>query len=434
MTHRPHARKKRLIALALAAAAAVSWSAAGLPGWAAEETSTRAAQEQPLVLPVACDSQDSPDKGWYQAVYVHKAERPARPEAVRHIRQVLWNIDQIFEASARRFGQKDSRRPRFLQDASCQAEVMTLSLPGLPASAPNFAESHKAADAVIAQKGAELEGPERDRFDRTRILYFFDTDVRLCGVASEPKPASRADLHTGTAAVNWPCAGELAMSHEMTHLFGVSHCDKRLDQGRDPMCRTQDTTPRCDDILAIAVLDCTKDEFTYFSPRPKPGSALAQRPNENVANSPYLITDNPAPAVDIHLIGTRTGECLGMSTDQTAVHQKCDDSASVWRRAIDDEGFLTLQHAASGKCLAAPAKSLQATQTTVRLEACARAPRQQWAMRSSDSAPYEYQLLNRSTGQRVQVPGNASKAGLPIQTATGGTAAVFRMASARPSP
>ncbi|MEV6683146.1 hypothetical protein AB0N09_40770 [Streptomyces erythrochromogenes] len=131
------------------------------------------------------------------------------------------------------------------------------------------------------------------------------------------------------------------MSHEMTHLFGVSHCDKRLDQGRDPICRTQDTTPRCDDILAIAVLDCTKDEFTYFSPRPEPGSALAQRPNENVANSPYLITDSPASAVDVRLIGTRTGECLGVSTDQTAVHQTCDDSASVWRRgtiAAPDSG------------------------------------------------------------------------------------------------
>ncbi|MEV6393548.1 RICIN domain-containing protein [Streptomyces sp. NPDC051907] len=437
MTRRHQAKKKRHIAVALAAAAAVSWSAAGLPGWASQEAPKPLAQEQRAVLPLACDSQDSPDKGWYQAVYVHKSEKPARPDAAQHIRQTLWNIDQIFEASAQRFGQKDSRRPRLVQDASCQADVMTLSLPGLPASAPNFAESHKAADAAIAQKGAQLTGEELDRFKRTRILYFFDTDVKLCGVASEPKQASkRAGLGPGTAAVNWPCANESAMSHEMTHTFGVSHCDKRLDQGRDPMCRTQDTTPRCDDVLAALVLDCTKDEFAYFSPRPKPGTPLAQRPDENAANSPYLITDSPAPAVDMTLVSTRTAECLGLGAAEEAVHQPCAaDGVQTWRRSIDDQGFLTLQHRDSGTCLAAPSKSRRPAETTVRIETCApRAQRQQWAMRSSDAAPDEYQLLNRGTGQRLQVPGDASRPGLALQAATGGTAAVFRMEANLPRP
>ncbi|MFD3418862.1 RICIN domain-containing protein [Streptomyces decoyicus] len=430
---RHRTKRTHLIALLLAIAAALGWSTVSLPGWANDDAPTAKANPQRRSpQPLSCDQQDSPDKGWYQAVYVHRAGNSPRPGAAKHIRQVLWNIDQIFEASARRFGKKDSRRLRLIQDSSCQAKVIILPVSGLPATLPDFAASHKAADAAIAKKADQMSDEDQERFKRTRILYFFDTGVPKCGVGSTPGPKGRANLHTGTAAVSWKCANDGALSHEMIHQFGVTHCDERKDQGNDPICRKYDKTPRCNDILAPVVLDCTKDEFAYFSPRPAPRSALAKRPGENAANSPYLIKNDPAPPVDARLVSTRTAECLGVGGAHEAIHQTCkDNDTHTWRRTIDDQGFLTLEHRASGKCLAAPAKSAPSTQTAVRVESCApKASRQQWWMSPTESAADEYLLVNRSTGQRLQVPGSAGAPGRVLQAATGGTAVIFRMEGA----
>ncbi|MFC9331760.1 RICIN domain-containing protein [Kitasatospora sp. NPDC057015] len=413
------------IPLALATLAATSWAAVGLPGWAEEQPA--AAGSAPTAPPIACDTTDAADKGWYQAVYVHRAGTRPRADATDAIRTTLWNADQVFEASAQRFGQGDSRRPRFAQEAGCQARVLTVEIEGGDGPYKVGQVRTKAQPLAEAQLKA-AGGADRDRVGRTRFIYFVDTGRATgCGVASTPAPGRRADLHTGWIAVNWNCLGEAALTHEMIHNFGVTHCDNDHGQGNDPICRGYDKSPRCDGIMGAVVLDCAKDEFAYFSPRPAAGSRLARHPKENVADSPYLIKDQPAGPVDAALVGRAAGQCLTAGGDGTSVVQQpcAPGDAQVWRRSIGPDGYLTLRQLGSGKCLSMPAEGAPALADCKPGDA-----HQEWWMPSARGADRVYaNLRSRATKAVLKLRGDGKGKNAPAERANAGSgpAAQFRV-------
>ncbi|MFF1870225.1 RICIN domain-containing protein [Kitasatospora herbaricolor] len=415
------------VPLALATLAASSWAAVGLPGWADERPARPAANSAPATPPIACDTTDAAGKGWYQAVYVHRAGTRPRAEATNAIRTTLWNVDQVFEASAQRFGQGDSRRPRFAQEAGCQAQVLTVEAEAGDATYKLGQVRNKARSLAEAQLKA-AGGADRDRIGRTRFIYFVDTGRATgCGVASAPAPGRRADLHTGWIAVNWNCLGEAALTHEMIHNFGVTHCDNDHGQGNDPICRGYDRSPRCDDIMGGVVLDCAKDEFAYFSPRPAAGSRLAQHPGENVAGSPYLIKDQPAEPVDATLVGRAGGQCLAAGGDgSSVVQQPCaPGDTQVWRRSIGADGYLTLRQLSTGKCLTMPAAGAPVLADCKPGDAG-----QEWWMPSARGADRVYgNLRNRATKAVLKLRGDGKQKNAPAERsgAAGAATAQFRV-------
>ncbi|MEU3918199.1 RICIN domain-containing protein [Streptomyces sp. NPDC029004] len=412
-----------VIPVAMAATAALTWTAVGMPGWASEDKAVKKSQQTGAATtpPVACDQQDSPKKGWYQPVYVHRTNAGDPAKAVKTIRHIMWSADQVFEASAQRFGQGDSRRLRFAQDKDCQIEVMSVAVEGLPAK-PTFFETRKKAEAAVAAEVRKGDAAAKQRFKRTRPVYFFDTDAKGCGVATTPKPKRRADLHTGRVAVSWRCATVQAVTHEMIHQFGVSHCDNKHDQGGDPICRGYDRSPRCNDLMANVALDCAKDEFSYFSPRPTAGSILAKRPKENVANSPYLIKDQPAPTMDVRLAGARSGRCLAQGKGDTVAQKDCGSGdGQTWSRSFNKDGYLTLTLKSSGECLTAPSGTGGGSAAT--LAKCKPGDqRQQWWMPSGRGHGADvYQVVNRATRKPAGIQGSSRNEGAPLVVGRGGT-------------
>ncbi|MFC9125520.1 RICIN domain-containing protein [Streptomyces sp. NPDC057099] len=417
------ATRMAAVPVAMAVAAALGWAAVGMPGWASEEqaekkSSSAAATTTP---PVACDQQDSSNKGWYQPVYVHRAGKdPAA--GVKSVRHIMWSADQIFEASAKRFGQGDSRRLRFVQDKDCQIDVMSVAVDGLPGR-PSFPQARMKAEAAVAAEIRKAPAAVKKRFKRTRPVYFFDTKPRGCGAATTPKARLRSSMFRGRAAVSWGCATVPAVTHEMVHQFGVSHCDNKRDQGGDPICRGYDRTPRCGDLMANVFLDCAKDEFSYFRPRPESGSMLAERPGYNIANSPYLIKDQPAPALEMRLAGKRGGLCLGRGEGDSVVQQDCGSGdKQVWSRAIGKDGYLTVALKGTDKCLTAPSGKSATVLTT-----CAAGDkRQQWWMPSGRGNGADvYQLVNHETRKPLRIDGKGE--GASVAPSGRGPAAGFRM-------
>ncbi|MEV6400850.1 RICIN domain-containing protein [Streptomyces sp. NPDC051907] len=411
------------IPTAAAVAAALAWAAVGMPGWASEEP----AQQKPSPAatstpPVACDQQDNGGKGWYQPIYVHR-EGAGSADAVKSIRHIMWSTDQIFEASAKRFGQGDSRRLRFVQDKDCQIEVMSVAVEGLP-SKPSFVQTRMKAEKAVQAEMRKASAEAKKRFKRTRPVYFYDTSPRGCGVATTPSKTSRSGLFKGRAAVSWNCATVPAVSHEMVHQFGVNHCDNKKDQGGDPICRGRDRTPRCGDLMANIVLDCAKDEFSYFNPRPEAGSQLAKWPKENVANSPYLIKNQPAPALEMRLAGQRGGLCLTAGKEAKVVQQDCaTGDEQVWSRSIDKEGYLTLTQKSTGKCLTVPQGKGGAA---AELADCKPGDeRQQWWMPSGRGNQADvYKLVSSATRKAAGVDGGSEGASL---IGSGGKSTGFRI-------
>ncbi|MGW6913373.1 hypothetical protein ACWGB8_06065 [Kitasatospora sp. NPDC054939] len=422
------------IPLALATVAAGSWAVVGLPGWADERPVRAAAGGAPATPPIACDTADAAGKGWYQAVHVHRAGSRPRDGAVEAIRTTLWNTDQVFEASAQRFGQGDSRRPRFAQEAGCQAQVLTVAVDGADNRYKVGQVRTKAkasAEALLKEAG----GADRARVGRTRFIYFVDTGQATgCGVASAPAAKRRADLHTGWIAVNWNCLGEAALTHEMIHNFGVSHCDNDRSQGNDPICRGYDTSPRCDDIMGRVVLDCARDDFACFTPRPAAGSRLARHPEENVANSPYLIKDQPSGPLDAALVGRAGGQCLTAGADGTSVVQQpcAPGDAQLWRRTGGASGYLTLRQLGTGKGLTMPAEG-----GPVLAECRPGDEHQEWWMPSARGADRVYgNLRSRATKAVLKLRGDGKQKNAPAERAGAGIApaAQFRVVPVAAAP
>nr|WP_237536656.1 RICIN domain-containing protein [Streptomyces sp. SID5785] len=221
----------------------------------------------------------------------------------------------------------------------------------------------------------------------------------------------------------------------MIHSFNISHCGEDHTQGGDPICRGYDETPRCDGVLAGVVLDCTKDEFAYFQPHPAAGSRLAEHPEENVWNSPYLITDRPAPAVTAALRNQKSGLCLSAGDAGTVVQRPCTGGSTgsrQWRRTIDDTGHLTLS--LGDRCLTMPSRTVPGKDDDVPVLAARLAPcaagddRQQWWMEDGyGPAGDHYEFLNAATRQRLQIEDGSEEDGARVVQPGGGDPARFKM-------
>lgn len=390
---------------AAAVTVALVWSAMGMPGWAEEapKPAARAAAES-SVGAVACDDgKDGDGKGRYQAVYVTRqgGEPAAKPDGPGAVRQVLWDIDQTFEASAKRYAaHNESRRPRFVQDENCRPDVMNVEVSGIGETHTMSEVRDLSMKAVDAKAGSTEE--EREEWKSThRMLFFYDTGKPDgCGTAGAPGPESRADMHGGWAEVSWGCSGEAAMTHEMIHQFGVTHCDEDKSQGADPICRGYDETPRCDGPRAAAVLDCGLDEFRYFDPRPSKGSYLSKHPKENVARSPYLIDDQPAEPVAARLADQESGKCLTADGKGKSLRLgACDGDGRQWVRSIDRRGHHELK--LDGKCLAKGKGGVPELTTCVANDA-----RQDWWTTANNGETKDgYQIVHRHGGDPVTVDG-----------------------------
>ncbi|MCQ4214152.1 RICIN domain-containing protein [Streptomyces longispororuber] len=427
--------------MAVAAVVALVWTLIGLPGWADEPAApVRATGATP---PVACDDEDSPDKGWFQVLYVHRAGEDHTEETRSTIRTAMWDVDQIFEASARRFGHGDSRRLRFVQTADCQVDVKSVSLEGIEANPTLGSLAGRALDAFHKDEGRD-ETAAQAWSKRHRPVMFMDVSgVDGCGLGTVTSPDSRATLHGGNSWMSWGCSGVGVVSHEVVHAFGTTHCDDTDTQGNDPICRGTDKTPRCDDVLSGVVLDCAKDEFAYFDPRPAAGTRLAEHPDENIARSPFLIKDQPAPAVTARLRNQASGLCLVPGDGDAVVQGDCD-GAPAWRRTIGDEGYERFALVGSGRCLTMPSRRTYADgdekeKVPAVLRPCGAGDDRQdwWAEGSWGPAKDHYELISRATRERVQIADGSTAPGAALTQPGGGDSARFKMlftgASVRPA-
>ncbi|MDJ1138346.1 ricin-type beta-trefoil lectin domain protein [Streptomyces iconiensis] len=380
----------------------------GMPGWAdeaAQQSSAQAAAQVKTdpVGAVACDDgEDGDGKGRYQPVYVHREGAGPRKSGPQIVQRVMWDIDQTFEASAKRYaGFDDSRRPRVVQDEKCQPEVLTVSVAGL-AEEHSMGDARDAASAAVKKAVTKRLGSEAkfEKWDSThRKLFFYDTGKPDgCGTAGAPGPESRADMHSGWAEVSWGCAGESALTHEMVHNFGVTHCDEDKSQGNDPICRGYDKTPRCDGPRSGSVLDCGLDDFHYFHPRPAKGSYLAAHPKENVARSPYLMKNRPAKPVATRLADVDSGKCVTKGASGGVKLAACGSGEQTWVRSIGGRGYYKLKLGA---------ECLEKGKGGIRLAKCeaGKAAQHWWMSANQGDGLDAYQVVHRSGGDPVKVGG-----------------------------
>lgn len=384
-----------------------------MPGWADEAPAQKSAAEAAAAVKtapvgaVACDDgKDGDGKGRYQAVYVHRSGVAPRKTGPQTVQRILWDIDQTFEASAKRYaGFDESRRPRVVQDEECRPEVLSVEVSGL-AEKHAMSDVREAAGAAVKKSVTERLGGSADEFEKWdsthRKLFFYDTgEPDGCGTAGAPGAESRADTHSGWAEVSWGCAGESAMTHEMVHNFGVTHCDEDKSQGNDPICRGYDETPRCDGPRSGSVLDCGLDDFHYFHPRPAQGSYLAAHPKENVARSPYLMKNRAAKPVKMRLSDVESGKCLGKSGSAGSALKlsACSGDEQTWVRSIGGRGYFKLK--LGSQCLE------KGKGSTPVLAACkAGKTAQHWWMNANQGdARDAYQLVHRSGGDPVKLGG-----------------------------
>ncbi|MFJ8045706.1 LPXTG cell wall anchor domain-containing protein [Kitasatospora sp. NPDC096147] len=413
MNARPRPRNGLTVPAAIAAVLALTGAVTTTPAWAAPVLATPAAP--PAAAPattvptVACESQDSPDKGWIQVFYVHREGRSRFGELREGIQRIAWDVDQTFDASARRFGQNDSRRLRFVQTPDCRIEVTPIALAGLP----DTLALGKVGEAVEKAVRSQVAKGDDRWFQRHKPLYFVDVEgADGCGIGGGSDAGGLGD---GFGMTTLDCWGEAAMTHELIHGFGISHCDENHEQGNDPICRGYDPTPRCDDVLAGFVLDCRKDEFAYFDPRPAPGSVLDREPGRNVANSAYLIRSQPTPALDVRLLNLSTGACLTAAGPDRAC-----GPAETWQRTVRADGYLRFELKGTGTCLTAPATDPKGAA----LAACNDGDQRQnwWVEDGYGPLKDHLQLINRATTERIAGGGDSGSykllpAGAPVPSA-----------------
>ncbi|RKT74437.1 ricin-type beta-trefoil lectin protein [Saccharothrix variisporea] len=341
----------------------------------------------------ACDDKDTVDKGWVLPVYVHFPGDDRYDAEVGLVRRALWQTDQTFDLSAHRFGV--SRRLRFVQDDQCVPVVAKLAFEkGRDRSQMHGALVDDAANQP--QKVREILVTKR-----YQTVFFARSDEitnKCTGGGAD------AGLSGGNVIMSRWCWGEAGLTHEMIHSFGLSHCNQsgRGPNGNDPVCRGYGTKPECTtDTASEYHLDsCRTDDFRYFEPtqesQPKP-EPLPR--NRNVAFSPYLITDQPSPALDFRLksVPTDTGLCVD-GAEQNVVLHKCSDSRTqIWRRSINRDGYLTIRNLGTGQCLTMHTTPDQATAAVETAPCQAGEASQQW-LPSEDHQ--NSNLLNRTGGMR----------------------------------
>ncbi|GAA4983170.1 hypothetical protein GCM10025734_04960 [Kitasatospora paranensis] len=390
--------------------------------------------------PVACDpSVDDTTEGRIQVIYAYEAGGADRyATALTTIRRVTWDWDQVMEASARRFGRGDSRRLRFVQTPDCQIDVARVRIPTNPkptdTAANNAGAIVKAAVAALTAIKAQPAG------DTRKYMVFSDAPswiprVTLGGV--DGNRCTGGGSGRGTLAGGWAalpleigCWDEATITHEMGHSFGLTHCDQDTNggangpNGHDPMCRGWGSPAHCTELNGNYVYDCQADGYAYFNPHPAAGSELATHPDENLADSPYLITTSPAPDVTMRLVNTATGKCLDApgGGDNVLVQHTCRNTATqYWLRHIDNQGYFTLINKATGTC-ADVANGSTAPGTPLIAYTCTGGQNQQWWFSPADQSGAQH-VTSRKSGTDIGLAGTAAAvAGDIVQQGGGATA------------
>ncbi|GAA3223800.1 ricin-type beta-trefoil lectin domain protein [Actinocorallia longicatena] len=335
-------RLRAVVAAVAAAAVAMTGLAAAGPGREMRPVA-RAAAVPSSVPKAACDAGDTPGEGWVLAVYVFQPGKDRYAGSVGAIRRTLWETDQTYDASARRFG--TSRRIRYVQDGGCVPVVAKVA----------FAEGRNRAEIGDEFRKRLPSQPAAVRkimkTGRVKLLFFVGdneiTDQCTGGGAD-------AGLSTGGVILPLWCWSEAGLTHEFGHGMGLSHCDQDGaggPNGSDPMCRNWGGRKSCtSDAAANYLLDsCRSDAFRYFEvTKPKGRKALPR--NRNVAFSPYLIRNRPSRPVNFRLRLAGTGACVDGAG--AVVLRPCRRrTVQTWQRKIDGHGYLTLRNLGTGRCL-----------------------------------------------------------------------------------
>jgi hypothetical protein len=248
-----------------------------------------------------------------QAVYAFPADQPTRYAQVRPLIQG-WahaNVDEVVQASAVETG--ESRRVRFVTDASCQVVVDEVQLSA-------------AGDDSLANTVSELRTLGYDRSDR-KYLVWVDAPppAPYCGIAQMYQDDTLVvdNFNNGHPAVpgmiariDPPCWGLETFpveAHELMHTLGAvqpssphatagGHCWDEYDL----MCHDDDgdgpvtVSVICPDGRSDRRFDCGHDD--YFHTDPPAGSYLDT--HWNAAASRFLEDLGPAPPADPACQGT----------------------------------------------------------------------------------------------------------------------------------
>jgi hypothetical protein len=248
-----------------------------------------------------------------QAVYAFPADQPTRYAQVRPLIKG-WahaNVDEVVQASAVETG--ESRRVRFVTDASCQVVVDEVQLSA-------------AGDDSLANTVSELRTLGYDRSDR-KYLVWVDAPppAPYCGIAQMYQDdTSVVDNHNNghpavpgmIARIDPPCWGLETFpveAHELMHTLGAvqpssphatagGHCWDEYDL----MCHDDDgdgpvtVSVICPDGRSDRRFDCGHDD--YFHTDPPAGSYLDT--HWNAAASRFLEDLGPAPPADPACQGT----------------------------------------------------------------------------------------------------------------------------------
>ncbi|MEU6723657.1 ricin-type beta-trefoil lectin domain protein [Nonomuraea wenchangensis] len=335
--------------------------------------------------PFACDGADAGDKGWVLPIYVHQPGQDAWEADSAALLNTLWETDQTVDSSAERFG--ISRRLRVVQDAGCRPVVAKLPF----TKGRNRAEMGKAMEENLDAQPAQVR--TLWKANRVKPLYFVRdneiTDSCMGGGAN-------AGMSGGNVILPRWCWSEAGLTHELIHSFGLSHCDGGGVNGNDPVCRDMGNRKECtSDLAANYHLDsCRIDDFRYFEPTPVRQPALEKI--RNVAFSPYLIQDQPSPVWRFRVKAVDGGRCLDGSAAQVVQRTCTNGAAQTWQRAIDDDGYLTIRNAATGRCLAM-------TDTVVTAACVKKDKSQQWLPQAGQDTT---NFANRAGGKKLSIKDN----------------------------
>nr|BFE84247.1 hypothetical protein GCM10020093_068480 [Planobispora longispora] len=139
----------------------------------------------------------------------------------------------------------------------------------------------------------------------------------------------------------------------------------------------------------------------------------------NVASSPYLIQDQPAPPVDFRLRIVESGKCVGVDGQQ-AVQVPCSDNGTVWRRTIDGAGYVTIRNVGNHQCLTG-ATAADGSKPVVTTVCAAKNPSQQWLPGAGQDKINFTNRADGKSGPGLAVPKREARDGAPVVRANGST-------------